>query len=210
MGAVLWCISDGEKKDVIVAERTDDDLLSWCVIRLVILSAATAGDTSELLNKEDVPLDGVSAVDQYAHGKKSHERGLRKNCCRFFSRIPVMPSFFLIYKYCRNITGATRRGWGLWGDRRVQFQLVLNAILNLFEDRQLLETRGSLIILLRSLECQSVYIRMADTLSSYESERSVDRLATLHFISTMVQTLNLILLTASEHDLRSILASSAS
>jgi vacuole morphology and inheritance protein 14 len=95
----------------------------------------------------------------------------------------------------------------------VQFQLVLNAILNLFaEDRQLLETRGSLIIrkLCVLLNAKSVYIRMADTLSSYEIVNGQSaNLATLHFISTMVQTLNLILLTASElHDLRSILASS--
>jgi vacuole morphology and inheritance protein 14 len=95
----------------------------------------------------------------------------------------------------------------------VQFQLVLNAILNLFaEDRQLLETRGSLIIrkLCVLLNAKSVYIRMADTLSSYENVNGQSaNLATLHFISTMVQTLNLILLTASElHDLRSILASS--
>jgi vacuole morphology and inheritance protein 14 len=60
------------------------------------------------------------------------------------------------------------------------------------------------------LNAKSVYIRMADTLSSYENANGQSaNLATLHFISTMVQTLNLILMTASElHDLRSILASS--
>jgi vacuole morphology and inheritance protein 14 len=97
-----------------------------------------------------------------------------------------------------------------------QFQLVLNAILNLFaQDRQLLETRGSLIIrkLCVLLNAKAVYIRMADTLSSYEcvgtdSDRR-DQSTTLQFVSTMVQTLNLILLTASElHDLRSALSSS--
>lgn len=95
----------------------------------------------------------------------------------------------------------------------IQFQLVLNAILNLFaQDRQLLETRGSLIIrkLCVLLNAKSVYIRMAETLSSYEyNDGQPADSATLQFVSTMVQTLNLILLTASElHDLRNLLASS--
>jgi vacuole morphology and inheritance protein 14 len=95
-----------------------------------------------------------------------------------------------------------------------QFQLVLNAILNLFaQDRELLETRGSLIIrkLCVLLNAKMVYIRMAETLSSYEKENpeQMDHSSSLQFISTMVQTLNLILLTASElHDLRSVLAHS--
>jgi vacuole morphology and inheritance protein 14 len=101
--------------------------------------------------------------------------------------------------------------------REAQFQLVLNAILNLFaQDRQLLETRGSLIIrkLCVLLNARAVYIRMAETLSSYESKNNSsdhpDTAAeTIQFISTMVQTLNLILLTASElHDLRTTLANS--
>jgi len=94
-----------------------------------------------------------------------------------------------------------------------QFQLVLNAILNLFaQDRQLLETRGSLIIrkLCVLLNAKAVYIRMADTLSSYEyTDDKQDQASTFKFISTMVQTLNLILMTATElHDLRSALANS--
>jgi hypothetical protein len=121
------------------------------VIRLVILSYGHCWrHTSELLNKEDVPhQDGVSAVDQYAHGKKSHmNASLRKNCCRFFADARVqMPSFFLIYKYCR-ISLAQRDEAGICGNdrRELQFQLVLNAILNLFiKDRQLLETKGQTI-----------------------------------------------------------------
>ncbi|KAL3912524.1 MAG: hypothetical protein SGARI_001113 [Bacillariaceae sp.] len=96
-----------------------------------------------------------------------------------------------------------------------QFTLVLNAILSLFsKDRQLLETRGSLIIrkLCVLLNAKSVYIRLANALMKYERQngRAAD-VATLEFVSTMVQTLNLILLTASElHDLRSILSKSLS
>jgi len=108
-----------------------------------------------------------------------------------------------------------------------QFQMVLNAILNLFaSNRRLLETRGSLIIrkLCVLLNAENVYICMADSLSSYEStlyptssEQSSQHSTqnstygdfSLEFIGTMVQTLNLILLTAAElHGLRSILSKS--
>ena len=94
-------------------------------------------------------------------------------------------------------------------------QMVLNAILDLFaRDRLLLETRGSLIIrkLCVLLNAKSVYMRMADTLSSYGDPRAPDQppeASAITFISTMVQTLSIILLTASElHELRSTLASS--
>eukprot|EP00957_Ditylum_brightwellii_P068367 5190007-Ditylum_brightwellii.AAC.1 len=120
--------------------------------------------------------------------------------------------------------------------------MVLNAILGLFaSDRQLLETRGSLIVrkLCVLLNAKSVYIQMANTLASYEasatfnmdgreshgtstvsgaSSNGIDNMMgggdlssvfTLEFIGTMVQTLNLILLTAAElHGLRVLLAKS--
>ena len=108
-----------------------------------------------------------------------------------------------------------------------QFQMVLNAILGLFaSDRRLLETRGSLIVrkLCVLLNAESVYIRMAGALSpaklstdktkptntvgSAPREHS-DSDFSIEFIGTMVQTLNLILLSAAElHGLRSILAKS--
>lgn len=82
----------------------------------------------------------------------------------------------------------------------VEFQRVLNEILALFaSDRRLLETRGSLIIrrLCVSLNAKSIYISLAASL-----HRSLD----LEFASIMVQTLNLILLTAHElGELRSLL-----
>mmetsp|Transcript_34679 Transcript_34679/g.70096 ORF Transcript_34679/g.70096 Transcript_34679/m.70096 type:complete len:1010 (-) Transcript_34679:3388-6417(-) len=109
-----------------------------------------------------------------------------------------------------------------------QFQMVLDAILGLFaSDRRLLETRGSLVVrkLCVLLSAESVYIRLAGALSSVdfslagdgESESIVGSTAgqgrdenySLEFVGTMVQTLNLILLTAAElHGLRSLLAKS--
>jgi len=74
----------------------------------------------------------------------------------------------------------------------VQFHRVLNALLQLFyEDRGLLETRGALVIrkLCSLLDSSSIYLAMANILNG-----KLD----LDYVSLMVQTLNLILLTAPE------------
>lgn len=84
-----------------------------------------------------------------------------------------------------------------------EFARVLNDIVDLFSsDRRLLETRGSLIIrrLCVLLNAKSIYISIATVLRN-----SPD----LEFASIMVQTLNLILLTAIElGELRQILRTS--
>jgi vacuole morphology and inheritance protein 14 len=91
-----------------------------------------------------------------------------------------------------------------------QFQLVLTAILNLFAaDRHLSKTRGSLFVrkLCVLLNAKSVYIRMAEALSNYEVPDGANEADQLNSRDHALQTLNLILLTASElSDLRSILA----
>ena len=122
-----------------------------------------------------------------------------------YNRIQAQPDKNIIFK--RNEKGDVEES------EEEQFELVLNAILSLFaKDRQLLETRGSLIIrkLCVLLNAKSVYIRLANALMQYENVNGQPADAgTLEFVSTMVQTLNLILLTASElHDLRSILSKS--
>jgi vacuole morphology and inheritance protein 14 len=74
----------------------------------------------------------------------------------------------------------------------VQFNRVLNALIQLFyEDRSLLETRGALVIrkLCSLLDSSSIYLAMARILNSKND---------LDYVSLMVQTLNLILLTAPE------------
>lgn len=73
-----------------------------------------------------------------------------------------------------------------------QFGRVLNALVQLFhEDRALLETRGALVIrkLCSHLDASSIYLALAGILAV-----KLD----LEFVSLMVQTLNLILLTAPE------------
>ena len=97
-------------------------------------------------------------------------------------------------------------------DSDAQFQIVLNSILEVFAaDRRLLETRGSLILrnLCVLLNAKSVYMRMADALSSREGSAKGNNTFALEFVATMVQTLNLILLTAAElHSLRALLSES--
>mmetsp|Transcript_1951 Transcript_1951/g.3566 ORF Transcript_1951/g.3566 Transcript_1951/m.3566 type:complete len:950 (-) Transcript_1951:59-2908(-) len=114
------------------------------------------------------------------------------------------------------------------------FKLVINAVLGLFsKDRALLENRGSLVVrkFCVLLDAESVYMLMAEVLSAScqltpekglrveteddtENGPSTDEgkvedpiVFSLEFVSTMVQTLNLILLTASElHGLRVLLS----
>lgn len=75
-----------------------------------------------------------------------------------------------------------------------QFVRVLNALVQLFlEDRSLLETRGALIIrkLCALLDCRNIFMSLASTMITSNNDD-------IEFASTMVQTLNLILLTAPE------------
>mmetsp|Transcript_7055 Transcript_7055/g.20742 ORF Transcript_7055/g.20742 Transcript_7055/m.20742 type:complete len:486 (-) Transcript_7055:688-2145(-) len=100
-----------------------------------------------------------------------------------------------------------------------EFRRVLDAILHLFfEDRRLLELRGSLIIrnLCVLLNARSIYISLATILhdtKGYHTHNacSANTIAEyLEFRSIMVQSLSLILLTAHELDgLRMLLRSSA-
>ena len=137
-----------------------------------------------------------------------------------------------IEKEDNNIHGGLLRGQK---DEK-HFKLVINAILSLFaSDRMLLENRGSLVVrkFCVLLDAESVYMLMAQVLSysceslpgsitpkegiaaedeekgpSADSETGNMRVIfSMEFVSTMVQTLNLILLTANElHGLRVILA----
>jgi vacuole morphology and inheritance protein 14 len=73
-----------------------------------------------------------------------------------------------------------------------QFSRVINSLVQLFqEDRTLLESRGALVVrkLCAFLEARDVYLALAEILSSKSD---------MTFVSIMVQTLNLVLLTAPE------------
>ena len=75
-----------------------------------------------------------------------------------------------------------------------EFLMVLNSLVILFlEDRVLLETRGALVIrkLCVLLNCKNIYLCLADILNK-------NNFNNFEFVSFMVQTLNLILMTAPE------------
>jgi vacuole morphology and inheritance protein 14 len=219
LGAIMRCISDGEIEIRLVAERTNDDLL--------VLVRDTQGNfrltplletlTSELLIKEDVPtkmaaLRWINMLMKKRHvDMEEHIPRILPVLLRTLSD-PSDPVVLLNLQVLSRISlGTTEKDIEKTATEHeeAQFQLVLTAILHLFcADRHLLETRGSLIIrkLCVLLNAKSVYIRIADALSTYESPEGSTKAESLEFVSTMVQTLNLILLTSSElSDLRGML-----
>jgi vacuole morphology and inheritance protein 14 len=221
LGAIMWCISDGEMEIRLVAEKTNDDLLSHLKETEGVFELRPLLETltSELLNKDDVPtkMAALGWINMLMEKKKADMNEFIESLLPVLLRTLSDPSdavVLLNLQVLSRISLAQREELGASEEsEEAQFQLVLNAILNLFaKDRTLLETRGSLIIrkLCVLLNAQSVYIRLADALVQYETVNGQPaNAATLEFVGSMVQTLNLILLTASElHDLRTILAKS--
>ena len=221
LGAIMWCISDGEPEIRQMAESTNSQFSALVRDTLAPFELPPLLNTltNELLEKDDVSTK-MSALrwinmlmEKGTCDMRQYTESLLPGLLRTLSD-PSDAVVLLNLQVLSRISQASCTG-GQDTERlskeaeEAQFQLVLNAILNLFaQDRQLLETRGSLIIrkLCVLLNAKSVYIRISDTLSSLEVNADTE---TLQFISTMVQTLNLILLTASElHDLRSSLAGS--
>ena len=224
LGAILSCISDGEVEIRLVAERTDDHLLSLVrdTTGHFLLKPLLGTLTNELLHRDDVPtkLSALKWVNMLMEKRQRDMNNFVQDLLPVLLRTLSDPSdqvVLLNLQVLSRISLAQREEMegALEKDKEeAQFQLVLNAILDLFaQDRHLLETRGSLIIrkLCVLLNAKSVYIKMAEALSDYGSNdtRNSTAEAILEFVSTMVQTLNLILLTASElSDLRSTLAHS--
>lgn len=224
LGAIMNCISDDQLEIRRVAERTNDDLLQLVKSTASPFALRSLLETlmSELLNKEDVStkMAALGWINMLMEKRKSDMNTFIEELLPVLIRTLSDPSdavVLLNLQVLSRISLAQRNEQGQADEsEEEQFTLVLNAILSLFaKDRQLLETRGSLIIrkLCVLLNAKSVYIRLANALMKYEKQsngKPAD-MGTLEFVSTMVQTLNLILLTASElHDLRSILSKSFS
>jgi vacuole morphology and inheritance protein 14 len=220
LGAILRCISDNEVEIRLVAERTNDDLLLFVRETKGQFELKPLLDTlsNELLTKEDVRTKMASLrwINMLMEKLKSNMTEYIPELLPVLLRTlsdPSDPVVLLNLQVLSRISLAQREemeGKLESEKEEAQFQLVLTAILNLFAaDRHLLETRGSLIVrkLCVLLNAKSVYIRMAEALCNYEVPDGANDADRLEFVGTMVQTLNLILLTASElSDLRSILA----
>ena len=226
LGALLFCISDSETEIRLVAERTNDDCRQ--LIRETqsdfelepILDALTSQ-----LYHQDVPtklaaLGWINMLMEKRTDMNQFTEQLLQKLLRTLSdasdavvllTLQVLSRISLAQQPELTFQGG---GDDYRSHEEAQFRKVLDAILDLFmDDRELLETRGPLIIrkLCVLLNAKSVYMRMADIMADYEmtdDDQPAD-METLQFVSTMVQTLNLILLTASElQDLRTILAQS--
>eukprot|EP00934_Nitzschia_sp_Nitz4_P001784 Nitzschia sp. Nitz4//scaffold112_size70979//65772//68450//NITZ4_005912-RA/size70979-processed-gene-0.123-mRNA-1//-1//CDS//3329533295//1784//frame0 len=221
LGAIMCCISDGEMEIRVVAEHTDSDLLGIVKQTDSPFELKSLLDTliNELLHKEDVPtkMAALGWVNMLLEKRKADMKEYIEELLPVLLRTLSDPSDAVVLLNLRvlsRISLAQRKEvGGPEQTEEAQFQLVLNAILNLFaKDRQLLETRGSLIIrkLCVLLNAKSVYIRLASALVQYETKNDQPAdVATLEFVSSMVQVLNLILLTAAElRDLRTTLANS--
>ena len=221
LGAILYCIYDAEKEIRLVAERTNHDMLRLVRSTKIKFELARLLErlTNELLHKEDVPskMACLRWINMLMEKRKRDMKEFTESLLPVLLRTLSDPSdkvVLLDLQALSRISMARRENGYTAPAEEAQFQLVLDAILNLFaQDRQLLETRGSLIIrkLCVLLNAKSVYIRIADSLVTYgeSPNKELPDLGTLQFVSTMVQVLNLILLTATElHDLRSTLSRS--
>lgn len=221
LGAIMCCISDGEIEIRMVAERTNDDLLNLVKGTASPFELRSLLETlmNELLTREDVPtkMAALGWINMLMEKRKSDMNSFIEELLPVLIRTLSDPSDAVVLLNLQVLSRISLSQRDEKGNAKEseeeQFELVLNAILSLFaKDRQLLETRGSLIIrkLCVLLNAKSVYIRLANALMQYEKVNGQNADATtLEFVSTMVQTLNLILLTASElNDLRSILSRS--
>ncbi|KAL7543189.1 hypothetical protein ACHAXR_012907, partial [Thalassiosira sp. AJA248-18] len=219
LGAILYCISDSEEQICLVAERTNADLLS--------LVRDTRGDfrlaplletlTEKFMTKDDVPTKMASLrwINMLLEKRRCdmHEfvSNLLPVLLKTLSDASDAVVLFTLQVLARISLGD---GGGPLDEEKkdeFHFKLVVNSILGLFaSDRMLLENRGSLVVrkFCVLLDAESVYMLMAEVLSSSSAEgEKVDTVKfSVEFVSTMVQTLNLILLTANElHGLRVLL-----
>lgn len=226
LGAILNCISDSEVEIRKVAERANSDLLALLRDTQSDFQLQALLETliKEMSLKDDVPtklavLKWVNMLlekrkrdmDAYVDSLMPPLLQLLKDQSDSVVLLTVQVlSRISLPQQAVTVGSASKVN----GRDEAQFEMVVKSILALFNaDRNLLETRGSLIVrrLCVLLNAKTVYLVMADIISKYDVSPESDGSFTLEFVATMVQTLNLILLTASElHNLRQLLQNSFS
>jgi len=202
LGAISACISDSEVEIRQVAEKTNDELLALVKrspkeFELNPLLQTIMGELqSSYVPTKIAALRWINALlEKVPENMKQYIDDLLPGLLKTLSDDADAVILLVLQVLSRiSLTAG-------------EFPKVLNAILQLFAtDRRLLEVRGSLVIrkLCVLLNAKSVYMEASQVLAKSEG-------FSLEFISTMVQTLNLILLTAQElQALRSLLKSSFS
>lgn len=223
LSAILNCISDSEVEIRKVSERANSDLLA--LIRDTThnfeLQILVETLTKKLGDKDDVPtkIGILKWVNMLLEKRRRDMDAYINNLMPALLKLLSDQSdgvVLLTVQVLSRISLSKNDRRGTSSKEKVcdddQFEMVIKSILTLFrDDRRLLETRGSLIVrrLCVLLNAKSVYLVMAGIISSYDLSPENGDSFTLEFVATMVQTLNLILLTASElHNLRQLLEES--
>ena len=223
--AILRCISDTEVEIRKVSERSNSDLLALVrdTSRDFELRILLETLTKQLVGKDDVStkMAVLKWVNMLLEKRRRDMDGFINNLMPALLKllsdqndgvvlltVQVLSRISLSEAALQSKAGAPRERVR----DEAQFEMVIKSILALFKsDRRLLETRGSIIVrrLCVLLNAKSVYLIMADIISSYDVSPDSGDSFTLEFVATMVQTLNLILLTASElNNLRQLLEES--
>ncbi|KAH7468583.1 Protein VAC14-like protein [Phytophthora ramorum] len=202
LAAIMHCISDAEHEIRQVAERANDDLLQLVksttedVELLPLMQKLTSELGSDHVPTRMAALRWISMLlEKYPNQLSAHIGQLLPALLRTLSDISdsvVLLDLEVLARISLN---------------KFEFEKVLNAILLLFaQDRRLLEMRGSMIVrkLCVLLDSKSIYLIFAKVLGT--EAVYLDSQADCEFAAVMVQTLNLILLTANELEhLRDIL-----
>ena len=187
MRSIMHCISDGERDICVTARKANQSLMA------LVMKTSDSLELKQLLHTLTVELLSDHVTTRVAalhwikmlHGKNPNEMNksigdllpaLLKTISDPADEV-VLINLQVLAHICED---------------EKQFLRVLNSLVQLFsEDRSLLETRGALVVrkLCTFLEARRIYMALASIL---EDKPDVE------FVSIMVQTLNLILLTAPE------------
>ena len=187
LGAVMYCISDAEGEISQAAKDANTSLMN------LVLTTTEHFELQPIIQKLVVELSSEhvsTRVTSLMWIKMLHEKDSVQMNQNVTDLLPVLlktlsDSADEVLVFDLNVLARISQD-------EVQFLRVLQALNQIFiTDRALLETRGALIIrkLCALLDCKNIYITLANIL--------VDNLD-LEYVSLMVQTLNLILLTAPE------------
>jgi len=198
LGAIMHCISDEDPEIRAVADQTNQDLL------LLVKDTSEGFELSPLLltliqelTSSDIPTR-MAALRWINMLLEKAPQEMNKFIGELLPALLTTLSDDSDEVVLMNLKVLARISL-----HEVEFHRVLNAVVALFSnDRRLLETRGSLIVrrLCVLLNAKSIYLSLASALLKTKD---------LDFASILVQTLNLILLTALElGDLRQVLKSS--
>ena len=188
LGSIMYCISDPESEIVAMTIRANQGLMD------LVRTTSNAFELNPLLHTLTIELLSEHVTTRVAalHWiNMLHEKDPQEMNKSIGDLLPALLK--TISDSADDVVLINLQVLARISLDEVQFLRVLNALVQLFlEDRPLLETRGALVIrkLCALLDCRSIYLALAAILN--------DDMPNLEFASIMVQTLNLILLTAPE------------